>query len=751
MTVNEASQILEQNLQQLELPIETKAVKIVNDKLKGIIKEYISGLDNLRNEDEPLCLGIVGQMKAGKSSFLNTWLFDGDSVLPIAATPMTAGLTTLEYTSGPNRLEICYYSKEDWTNIKVEADAYNDLRMSLLLDKPELVGRENAIEREMERMTTDAQRASYYLVNSLTPEAGNKIGTEPLELPFDNISVLQNILKDCVGANGKYTSVVSILKIYLNDSRLEGIRVVDTPGVNDPVVSREVRTHQFLHKCHGVFMLSRAGHFLGADDINFMDRRLSSVGVNRILVIGSQFDTEVTNPQYKGLSLVEAISKAQSELKKSYNNSIQRLQAGTAKAICGCVFSSGMAQAVLYRLKKSDFDAVTSNLDRFEVTFWENLTSYYPEILNSSESIEQALTILADFDSINNIVQSQYRSRLKEIKIEKRRNYLNQLVKVISEAATNSSKSLQYEVDYLQSADLNSLKEQIKELKLGLHTIVEPLQGIIDANAAEFQNRWANVEEDDLAKRGTKVECNSVSKTSDTISYTRKTTFWGRTKNGVVSVDIINRESTKEAQRSAMEKYRQVVKDKWKVVFNNFHDTLLGQLTEKLSALNAIPVECSMIITQIVKKTFDVELAKYQVLRLNETFSLHVGKISGFIEESGHTSFDKTFGEMLESSADENIKKQADEKLNNIRSGLNVRDEAYMAAMKNVAFSSIKKIAGEEGVLSHMRDNIAEKLTKGIETVRKEKEAQLNNKEKTLKELKDGIQRLNTIKLQLNG
>lgn len=50
-----------------------------------------------------------------------------------------------------------------------------------------------------------------------------------------------------------------------------------------------------------------------------------------------------------------------------------------------------------------------------------------------------------------------------------------------------------------------------------------------------------------------------------------------------------------------------------------------------------------------------------------------------------------------------------------------------------------------------MRDNIAEKLTKGIETVRKEKEAQLNNKEKTLKELKDGIQRLNTIKLQLNG
>jgi len=165
MTVKEASQILAENLQQFELPIETKVVKLANDKMKGIIKEYISGLENLQNEDEPLCLGIVGQMKAGKSSFLNTWLFDGDSVLPIAATPMTAGLTTLEYTSGSSRLEVCYYSKEDWNNIKVEADAYNDLRRSLLLDKPELAGNDNAIEREMERMTTDAQRASYSLIN----------------------------------------------------------------------------------------------------------------------------------------------------------------------------------------------------------------------------------------------------------------------------------------------------------------------------------------------------------------------------------------------------------------------------------------------------------------------------------------------------------------------------------------------------------------------------------------------------------
>lgn len=73
-----------------------------------------------------------------------------------------------------------------------------------------------------------------------------------------------------------------------------------------------------------------------------------------------------------------------------------------------------------------------------------------------------------------------------------------------------------------------------------------------------------------------------------------------------------------------------------------------------------------------------------------------------------------------------------------------------MRAMKNVASSYLKKIAEKEGVLEHLRNNIAEELTKAIDTVCHEKEAQLNDKEKTLKELNEGIQRLNTIKLQLN-
>ena len=54
----------------------------------------------------------IGQVKAGKSTFLNTLLFDGKEVLPKAPTPKTATLTIMEY-SDKNIIQIEYYSKRN--------------------------------------------------------------------------------------------------------------------------------------------------------------------------------------------------------------------------------------------------------------------------------------------------------------------------------------------------------------------------------------------------------------------------------------------------------------------------------------------------------------------------------------------------------------------------------------------------------------------------------------------------------------
>lgn len=721
--------------------------------MKELIESYLSGIKDLKNENQPLCLGIVGQMKAGKSSFLNTWQFGGETVLPIAATPMTAGLTTLEYTDDSNLLEICYYSKEDWEHIKEEAQAYKDLRESLLADRPDLIGHESAIEAEMGKSATASQFSSFLLTKGLTPEAYEKIGKDSMKVPFENIHDLQTLMEDCVGATGKFTSVVSILKIYLKDDRLRGLRIVDTPGVNDPVVSREVRTHEYLHKCHGVFMLSRADHFMGADDLTFMNQRLASVGVSSILIIGSKFDGVLINPQYKNkhLRLDAAISEAKRTLQEAYQRGRHQLNTETNRSICGCVFSASMAKSVLIKLESVNFDTSNVSFDRYEQTFWDNMISQYPSDFNDEQTIKNSLKLLADFESINNIAENQFKNCYKTIMLNKRKLYIDKLICVINEAAERELKSLQHELDYILTADFNSLQTLVNTLKSGVYTMIRPLQRIIDKNAQQFQNNWLNVEEDILSKRGVKVEAGNTPTSFQTIDYTRKTTFLGRTKSGSVCVEIVNRVSAKEQQRSAMEKYKQTIKDNWKRVYNTFHDELLTTLTEKLGSLDSITMECSLLIMEIVKQTFEVVLAKFEVLRLDETLNSHISIINEFIDESHHSSFNKSFGEMSESDADEDVKEQAKEKLKSIQSGINIRDGVYMNAMKQIPNSTIADIAGDDGVLMTMRNNIANNLKEGITNVLAEKQNQLNNKQKTISELKDGIKALQKIKQQLNG
>ena len=65
-----------------------------SDTAEKLTKEYESKVNPLRQ----LHIGIVGRVKAGKSSLLNSLFFGGKNILPKAATPMTAALTKLFYS-----------------------------------------------------------------------------------------------------------------------------------------------------------------------------------------------------------------------------------------------------------------------------------------------------------------------------------------------------------------------------------------------------------------------------------------------------------------------------------------------------------------------------------------------------------------------------------------------------------------------------------------------------------------------------
>ncbi len=80
-------------------------------------------LQEMRPKDRNLKVGIIGRVKAGKSSLLNALIFEGVEVLPKAATPMTASLTVLKYANTLSA-EVELYSPKDILELENEHERY---------------------------------------------------------------------------------------------------------------------------------------------------------------------------------------------------------------------------------------------------------------------------------------------------------------------------------------------------------------------------------------------------------------------------------------------------------------------------------------------------------------------------------------------------------------------------------------------------------------------------------------------------
>ncbi len=213
-------------------------------------------------------IGVVGQVKAGKSSFLNTLLFGGMEILPKASTPKTATLTKMEY-SEENIIQIEYYSVEEWEVL--EDNAVVDLDDEIYTSAREIV--------EMVKR------------NGVDPHPYLEKGLDRIK--FDSYEELISNLNDYVGEDGKFTPIVKAVTLYLNKEEFKGLSIVDTPGLNDPIASRTIRTKKFMEVCDVVFFLSQSGSFLDKSDWILLSSQLPQKGVKKLVLIASKYDSGI--------------------------------------------------------------------------------------------------------------------------------------------------------------------------------------------------------------------------------------------------------------------------------------------------------------------------------------------------------------------------------------------------------------------------------------------------------------------------
>lgn len=215
-------------------------------------------------EKDILTIGVIGQMKCGKSTFLNSFVFE-DTVLPAATTPMTAALSVITY--GEQKKVVAeFYTNDEWEEQKAQAArSLDDVAGDTMAESKIKAAKE---------LVSKASRLGSYLKDCLG---------KTREDSFDNII-------EYVGADGKYVSITKSVKIYYPKEYLKGVEIVDTPGINDPIVSREERTKEFLKKADVVLMMLYAGRPFDATDRDIIFKNVSQCGIGKVLIGINKYD-----------------------------------------------------------------------------------------------------------------------------------------------------------------------------------------------------------------------------------------------------------------------------------------------------------------------------------------------------------------------------------------------------------------------------------------------------------------------------
>lgn len=393
--------------------------------------------------DRTLRVGIVGRVKAGKSSLINSLLFDGKDILPKASTPMTAALTNIKY-SNKNYIEVEFITTEDIDDLKKVYDRYKEKYNEILNEKikrEEEKKTDNSIQTKIMKKISEYTSSeknkenNNYDLEELKKEAAKEVDkneylkggkeryleitnadksiyveavTEKTKnIDFENIEEISDKLKDYVGSKGNYVNFVKSLNIYINEESLKDLDILDTPGFNDPVESRERKARELLSKCDVVLILMPSIQAFDKNDENIIKKIRKKEGIREIYVIISQFDTVLITEENKkaaGGDLWKAkdiiLKKLKDYIKETFDNmNDENIFDDLIDNIDDrVIYSSGICYSIL-----KDWDNNKENI------VIKNLREYYPDYISLDEG-ERDMTLetlkdLANIEAIQEILK----------------------------------------------------------------------------------------------------------------------------------------------------------------------------------------------------------------------------------------------------------------------------------------------------------------------------------------------------------
>ncbi len=514
-------------------------------------KERLEGLkekvEQSLQEGRALKIGIVGEVKAGKSSFLNALLFRGQNVLPQASTPMTAALTKISYGETPSA-KIEFYNEKDWENIEDLAAEYDkevDKKYNEYKQKQEKI--DNSLTPTI-RKTKEELLPTFQIPDNLKgckelvtmfrtskENLHNYLGTKK-EVSIDDV---KTGLDNYIGANGSFTPIVKHVELKINEEILQDFEIVDTPGLNDPIVSRCMVTKKFLSECDVVFLLSYTGQFLTQEDIGFMCKTLPNEGVKEIIIVGSKFDSGLLDDN-KSKDLRTALAASKYRYDEQARENIKRMIAVSPnkerlykiqESLPPKYVSSYLYGAALAKKSGKPYSLEQEHMiKRFKAQFQDFV---------DEAGFLASLSGISDIHKKNLLPLKEEKKRIID---EKNENLLNDNKLKLLSLLGDITEQARFNKESLAHSDKQQLEKKLDTVQKGLNSVRRDVKSVIEGIAIDIEKELLRLKNEMEAEVSNHTDISVASSTEKGLrSYKEGWWIFKTTKHD--RVEITNHEA----------------------------------------------------------------------------------------------------------------------------------------------------------------------------------------------------------------
>ena len=419
------SELEKSSFKELKATVEELISQLQVDITNEEISKEINATKNYLNTQK-FSIGITGVMNAGKSTMLNALM--GREILGSAVVPETANLTIVKHNSTDNA-KVYYWNTQEWERIVKSAEQLESMR--------EFVNETNKIFGED-------------LKNYIRPTSR-----------FDEIDINDLSSYTSAATSGKKCNLVKYVELGSKlDFLSDGIEIVDTPGLDDPVIQREEITKEYISQCDMMLHLMNVSQSATLKDVEFIIDAVLYQNISKLLIVITRADT-VSKEQ-----LDEVIKYTKSSIERQLKAQNKDSQLDYILKTIKFIPISGR-MALLHRTGREE-EALKAGYT-IEQTGILEIEQYLNETLFGSSSQKGEL-----------VIQSA-KNQLQKV-IEKQNSFYNYELQLLSKSKDELEKELQdfnkkkvvnTRIFQAMSEDINYYKNDTKEYVNSLETFLQ--------------------------------------------------------------------------------------------------------------------------------------------------------------------------------------------------------------------------------------------------------------------------------------